>query len=182
MRGSPQHQAAGEDRPAWKPVMTSIEADRWAEGSVYPAPVFHVTTEEAAAAIRRTGFDVAERRWGRAWGIGVYAATNEETLKTYRTIGGPGCEVLVLRVNVTRILPVRIGASPHRTPLEHLLTRLPDGMVRFIETRLRLTDVAEATRHVIVAAGYDALEIVEATFTPAIGGINSSSTIRDRWW
>jgi hypothetical protein len=170
MTRTPQHQVAGGDRPAWKPVMTSTEADRWAANSIFPAPVFHVTTEGAAAAIRRTGFDLSERRWGRVWGIGIYAATDAATLDIYRTIAGPNCEVLELRVNVMRILPLRIAASRHRPPLEYLLTRLPDGMGRFVEARLRLTDVAEAIRQVVVAAGYDALEIVEASFTPAVGG------------
>jgi hypothetical protein len=170
MRKTPQHQVIGGDRPVWKPVMTSNEADRWAADSVYPASVFHVTTVDAAAAIRQTGFDLSKRRWGRVWGIGIYAATDESTLDIYRTIAEPTCEVLELRVNVTRILPIRIGAARHRTPLEYLLSRLPDGMVRFIEIRLRLTDVADAIRHVVVAAGYDAIEIVEASFTPAIGG------------
>src|SRR5688572_13159698 len=100
MRELPRDQEPFGERQSWKPVMSPADADRWAVGSAFPAPVFHVTTRAAARAIRHAGFELVDRRWGRVWGVAVYAATDEVTLGHYRAIAGPDSEVLVLRVNV----------------------------------------------------------------------------------
>lgn len=60
--------------------MTRVEADAWAADSTYRQTVYHATTANAEAAIRRRGFDLGRRAGGRVWGDGVYAALDQETL------------------------------------------------------------------------------------------------------
>jgi hypothetical protein len=160
----------GTDPPPWKPGMSRAEADAWAAGSVYARPVVHVTTFEAAASIQSTGFSLSHRSGGRVWGDGVYAAIDQGTMETYlRLLGDSGCAI-ELRVNVRRVLSVRISPRIRRPALEQVLAVIPDGLRQFIDARFSAADRAEAFTRVVTGAGYDALEILEDRFTPVVGG------------
>ena len=159
-----------EGQPAWQPVMTRAQAVRWAAESAFPSPVYHVTTVEAAAAIRVHGFDLGRRAGGRAWGDGVYAAVDEATRDAYlRQLGSHGV-ALELRVAVNRVLRIRIPFAGGRQPFEYVLAAIPDGLGRLVMARLMTPDPAAALTQVIVQAGYDALEVLEDRFSWAIGG------------
>jgi hypothetical protein len=159
-----------ERRPAWKPVMSRAEVDRWAAGSVYRSAVYHVTTVEAAESIRRDGFDLRRRAGGRAWGDGVYAAIDEMTRDEYlRQLSAQGV-VLELRVDLRRVLKLRISISSRRQPFEHVLSVIPDGLARFVMARLVTASVSAALTHLMAETGYDAVEVVEGRFSVAIGG------------
>jgi hypothetical protein len=146
------------------------EAAAWVADSVYRQAVYHVTTHEAALAIRRGGFDLGRRAGGRAWGNGVYGTPDQETIELdHRQLGEVGV-VLELRVNIRRLLAVRLSRLSRRPPLEQLLAQVPDGLARFVDAGLTAPDRATALTTVVVGAGYDALEIVEERFTPIVGG------------
>jgi hypothetical protein len=129
----PRH---GEE-PIWKPDMTRAEADRWTAGSDYPSPVYHVTTVEAAASIRRHGFQLGRRSGGRAWGDGIYAAVDDATRRFYLDQLGARGVALELRVRVKRVLRLRINQSVHTQPFWQLMLAVLDGMARFLEARRR---------------------------------------------
>lgn len=150
--------------------MTRAEAEGWALGSVYRAPVYHVTTIDAAPSIRAEGFDLGRRAGGRAWGDGVYAATDDATRRAYLEMLGDRGIALELRVNLRRFLRVEIVRGSRTQPFWQILIAVPDGTARFLEARRLGNDVPGALRHVITDAGYDALEIVEGSFSWLIGG------------
>lgn len=142
----------------------------WSAGSAYPAAVYHATTVDAAAAIRRRGFDLNRRAGGRAWGNGVYGTPDRSILARYRRQLGTQGIVLELRVAVRRVLTVGLSPVSRRSPLEQMLGQLPEGLARFIDAGLKAPDRATALTSVVVGLGYDALEIVEDRFTSAVGG------------
>jgi hypothetical protein len=63
--------------------MQLSEAERWIRDSVVRQPVFHVTTQESAASIRQTGFDLSRRHFGHAWGEAVYTTPDQEVVALY---------------------------------------------------------------------------------------------------
>ncbi len=150
--------------------MSRAEADDWAADSLYAGPVFHVTTLEAATMIRSRGFDLANRAGGRAWGDGIYATFDRPTLEVYTHQLGERGVTLELRVNVRRVLSVRISQGSRRPALEQVLALVPAGLREFIDASLTVSDRSAAFTRVITGAGYDALEIIEDRFTLAVGG------------
>lgn len=149
--------------------MTAEEAEEWAADSAYPAIVYHVTTTEAAAAIRQHGFDLRRRAGGRAWGNGVYAATDQATRDYYLTQLGHYGVVLSLRIRVRRLLSIHINPRARISPHRQLLAAIPGGVGRFIELGLSLPDREAVLTRVVVEAGYDAVEIRERRFTLVVG-------------
>jgi hypothetical protein len=150
--------------------MTRAEAERWAAGSVFRAPVFHVTTVEAAASIRLHGFDLSRRAGGRAWGNGVYAAVDRATRDRYMEHLGRFGVTLPVRVDVRRVLTIRIGPTSGLPPVMQLLSVVPAGLRRFIDAGLVAPDRATALTRVLLDEGYDAVEIREDRFSASVGG------------
>jgi hypothetical protein len=157
-------------RLVWKPTMSSADAERWAAGSAYPAVVFHVTTTETARAIRRLGFDLGYRAGGRAWGNGVYAATDRATCDWYLEQLGRHGVALALRVRVAHLLSMRVRPLSRLSPLRQALAAIPGGVGRFVEFGLSPVDPETAFTHVVLEAGYDAIRIREDRFTRTVGG------------
>lgn len=146
------------------------EAEQWAEGSAFPAPIYHVTSDVAAASIMENGFDLGRRAGGRAWGDGIYAATDDPTRRAYLNQLGVRGVALELRAHVHAVLTVEIVVRSRIQPFWQLIAAVPDGTVRFLDARGRGDDVPGALKRIITNARYDALEIVEGTFTWQIGG------------
>lgn len=139
-------------------------------GSAYQAAVYHVTSIAAANAIRREGFDLSRRAGGRVGGDGVYATPDPAILERYRLqLGGQGV-ALELRVDVRRVLSVRLSPTSRRPPLAQVLAQIPGGLARFVDAGLLAPDRAAALTDVVVGLGYDALEIVEDRFSAVVGG------------
>lgn len=161
------------DGPSWKPAMTRREADRWSRDSAYRAPVYHATSPHSARAIHREGFSLGLHRLGRLWGNGVYAATDDQTIRYYMqdlVRRGDQVELLELRVNVRRVLTIWIDASSRHSPFDQAIRQLPGGfgdyLLHFVGTR----DRALAMTRQIRSAGYDAFEVREDAPTAAVGG------------
>jgi hypothetical protein len=161
----------------WKPAMTRVEADAWAAGSSYVKPIFHATSRDAAASIRRDGFDLSHRRFGRVWGNGIYATPEPRVASIYAGLHGADAATLELRVNLSRVLSVRLVQAGGVDALRQVLTAIPGGYARFVDLTIELSRMEpgsyarpEALTRTIVQAGYDALEIVEVGFTTVAGG------------
>lgn len=141
------------------------------------APVYHATSRDAAATIRQEGFDLAHRRFGRVWGNGVYATSERSVSSAYAGLYGTDGVELELRIGVSRVARVQLTRAGGRDAVGQVLPAIPDGYARFVELSIELSRLnpgfyvrPEALTRTIVEAGYDALEIVEVGFTPAIGG------------
>lgn len=150
--------------------MTTGQAKKWASDSVYPGIIYHVTTVEAAAAIRQVGFDLHRRAGGRAWGDGVYGAIDHLTRDEYLGQLGRKGVALELRVALRRVLHLRIPFGDQRPPFEYVLAAIPEGLSRLVMARLVTASLSAALTHVMADAGYDAVEVVEDRFTRAVGG------------
>ena len=165
-------------RPAWRPAMPRAEAARWVLGSIYRPSVFHATSREAAEAIRREGFDLRRRTFGRIWGIGVYATPERTVAEAYRAAVSGGDPVIVeLAIRVRRILAVEAQPGDKRPDfLNRILDSMEDGRNRWfhemVNQRLRgeTEAAAVALRLAVQAAGYDALEVRELEMSAEIGG------------
>jgi hypothetical protein len=150
--------------------MTRAEAEAWCAGTVYPRPIFHVTSIAAAARIRQAGFDLSYRAGGRIWGNGVYAAIDRATEHHYLQLLGEDGTSLELRVSVRKVLHVRLSTQASAHPLLQFLAHLPAGLRRYLDAMMLLRDQPAALTRILTEEGYDALEIVADRFTPAIGG------------
>jgi hypothetical protein len=157
--------------------MTRAEADAWAAGSAYVTPVYHATSQDAAARIRQEGFDLSLRRFGRVWGNGIYATPDPNVASVYASLYGTDAVRLELRVNVSLVLSVRLVQTSAPDALRQVLTAIPDGFARYMDRSIDLSRRSpgtyvrpEALTRTIVEAGYDALEIVDVGITPAVGG------------
>jgi hypothetical protein len=170
MRASSGEGDTEEDPPDWRPVMSSRDAESWVAESAYPGVVYHVTTIDAAAAIRQYGFDLRRRAGGRAWGNGVYTAIDLATRDRYLVQLGRYGVALRLRVRVRRLLSAHIRPLARLSPQRQVLAAIPDGVGWFIELGLVLQDREAVFTHVITEAGYDAVEIRESRFTSVVGG------------
>lgn len=156
--------------------MARIDAEAWAADSAYPGPIYHATSRTAAVAIRAVGFDLSRKRFGRMWGNGVYATPDLGASAAYADLFGADAEVVELRANARGVLRVPLASGRGDDALGQILRAIPDGYARFVEATVTLgralpgtSSRAEALTRTIVAAGYDALEIVETGLT-AVGG------------
>ena len=172
----PAADGAGQ-RPAWRPSMPRAEAERWAAGSAISEALYHVTHRQAAARIRREGFDLTRRTIGRAWGNGIYATPDRQVLATYAQVYGNAAEVIELRVQVHQPLRVQPVVSDRIDMLRQALLLLPGANARFIDLTIELSRslpaplvAPEAFSRVLREAGYDALEVVEIGVSATVGG------------
>lgn len=117
--------------------MTVGEAAIWAASSTYHAPLFHATTVQAATLVRLHGFDPSARGvgfagFGRFWGNGVYATPDVTVAAHYATLAGSATEILTLRINVRRLLSVRLSIGNPVLALEQMLAAVPNGQGRYL--------------------------------------------------
>ena len=157
--------------------MTRAEADAWATGSASPSTVYHATSRDAAASIRRSGFDLSRRRFGRVWGNGIYTTPDPTVASLYAGLYGADGVELALRVRVRRVLRIHLAKQGGLDGAGQVLAAIPDGYARFVQWTIELSRPEpaafvrpEALTRTIVQAGYDALEIFELGFSPAAGG------------
>ena len=149
--------------------MTRTEAEEWCADSAIVIPVHDVTTRTAVVAISQHGFDLSFRAGGRMWGDGVYMTVDAEVRRWYLGQVGDRDIALELRVDVRRVLSVQV--RPSRTlPMFQVLAAIPEGLARFVMATASGRDRAAALTHLLIEAGYDALEILEDPFTPVVGG------------
>jgi hypothetical protein len=157
--------------------MPRREADEWSAVSILPGPVFHTTSRARALTIRLAGFDLDQRLLGRTWGNGVYTTPSREVADFYTRFHDPDPVILELRIRVQRLLDVRSPTGSRHDAIRQALAAIPGGYGRFIDSTLELRSIvppplvpAEAFTQVVVEAGYDGIEIVEAGISAAVGG------------
>jgi len=81
----------------WKPTMTAAESSQWFKNSKLKDTYIHGTTEESVESIKKNGFDLSKKRYGRAYGDGVYMSSEEEVRKKGLSYGSSR---LRIRINV----------------------------------------------------------------------------------
>jgi len=140
--------------------MTRAEADAWAVGSAYAAPLYHATSRDAARTIRAEGFDLSRRRFGRVWGNGVYTTAELSVSSFYAGLFGTDAVVLELRVSVSRVASVLLAMVGDRDSLRQVLRSIPNGLARFMEHSIELSRISpgsyvrpEALTRTITEAG-----------------------------
>ena len=163
--------------------MSRAEASVWSAVSVRITPYFHVTSVDAASRIRREGFQLDDptltlRGFGRFWGVGVYATPDPDVAARYVSFRGADNYVLELRVDVRRVLTVRLSRPIVSHAMELIFDQVPNGLARYLKIGRAIkserpeADIrAEALTRLLRETGYDCLEIVELGFTPTIGGL-----------
>jgi hypothetical protein len=166
-----------DERPPWKPTMTRAEAERWTAASAFPAPLYHVTSAQAAEAIMQTGFSLQRIRFGRFYGNGIYTTPNPDVAAYYAGFHLAPPSTLELRADVNRVLRVQVDPSDPTPAFEQIIEQIPGGMDRYASMELDPDEIPPdgnvrpvVVTRMVIEAGYDALEIVEPKPTPAVGG------------
>lgn len=135
------HRQKKSDIP-WKPLMTKGEAEKWCAHSQYRQPVWHVTTPDAANAIRKEGFKIGNALgFGHEFGHGIYVALDEHTRRFYEDLlRQDGVEPVTLegRVNLRHILRLDMNKLPaaedydfNKDGRKGIAAQLPGGIAEF---------------------------------------------------
>ena len=62
----------------WKPSMTAEEAAEWSKNSTLQGRLYHGTEMDNLAGIKKSGFDLTQRRVGKIYGNGAYLTRNSQ--------------------------------------------------------------------------------------------------------
>lgn len=90
--------------PKWKPVMTQVEADLWAKGSIYADDVYyHGTKDNVASMMNKTGFNLEQSiktgTNGQVYGSGHYLGLKEAATEYSQSVNS----LLKVKINVSKI-------------------------------------------------------------------------------
>jgi uncharacterized protein YdaT len=154
--------------PAWKPTMSTAEADAFTKESAFKATTTHTTPSRNVESLKTEGFNLSNRKGGRVWGDGVYVATDRGTTQFYEGFFGEKVSTLKVRVDVrnpyvvkytkadAELVPYGSGPTPvrSRVGVERIAKelgvdeRIHDAMNRhqdaFLDWRADLREVRKA--------------------------------------